>query len=913
MKRYVNARTWLPLAVFGWGVLGAAGRELWQPYYVFPRSAARHLDLSRDWQLSSSREGGWFDVAEPTSVQMALHKAGKLPHPYVHLNSSLYADVDEKPWYYRKRFRAARPDGYAFLYFQGIDYFARIWLNGALLGDHEGMFGGPAIEVSKYLRDDNELIVEVRAGNWGRKKTYRPRDPGPIIKPWVIAGGTGGEMFFPLGMWQGARLEYVPRFHLERPYLTTRRASAARAALHLSVEVLNESHSLEHSLHPAGNTQMRYYAEWWKLKPREATIEFTLTGKRSGRVALRRLLAVKALDKRNWVEADIEVPAPQLWWPNGLGEPALYVARVALKDGPRTLDAIEFEYGIRALGMEMTPGPRLQDRWAPWQFVVNGRKFFAKGINWMPADILLDLPRERYHWLLSAARNAGVQIVRIWGGGLIEPEAFYSAANELGILVWQDFPIGNMFTPLYPQAVWESQVLHTIFRLRNHPSLALWCGGNEFNPYAEGNAATIGILERSLADFDPSRPFRRTSPDHGSLHDYPDMDPSWYARKFPFLPYMSETGMHNIPNAKTMREVVSAEELKQPLSRMFDKDFPARFPDFRHHFVEYEPVRVPRMLSRASHVADISSPSIDALAEATQIGAGEFYQVLSEALQSNYPVTAGLMPWVFKRPWPVVAIQTMDGFGHPTAPYYFLKRTYEPVHVLWKAGHLLWAPGETVPVVAAALNALAAPAAATVGVEVLDDRFARLWSARRAIAIKTGPSVSEAKLGEWKIPSAYADRYFFVLVEMRNAAGKLVSRQVYWPRSLRMLADAATLAVFRQAPKEWPALEKGPWLKPAVAANRTSLRARGVRKEALANGRTKIAVTVANAGKHPAFPVLLEFDGARHSAFGSDNFFWLAAGEERTLEFEILPREKSAVSWLTASALNAPAVEADLP
>jgi beta-mannosidase len=911
-------------------VCAASAQELWQPYSVAPRGGASHVDLAKDWQLGwLDRQVGdaggvsavskWITVAEPTSVQMALHKAGELPHPYQNLNSSRYSWVDEKVWYYKKRFVApAAPTArYAFLTFAGIDYFARIWLNGVLLGAHEGMFGGPVVEVAKLLKPggENEILVEVRAGNWGRKATYDPRNPGHTIKPWVISGGTGGEMFFSVGMWQGARLDFVGAEHLERPFVVTKTATAAQATLRVSVELLRGAHSLEFKLHPAGNEQMRYYREYWKdlknAKPLE--VDFELLERGTGRSEFKTTIRTEALTGRNWVERDVVVPSPKLWWPNGMGKPHLYRARLTLRDGTAVRDRIEFDYGIRTLSVEMTPGPRQADRWSEWQFVVNGRKFFVKGVNWMPADMLLDVNSDRYHWLLSAARNAGIQMVRVWGGGILEPETFYEAANELGILVWQDFPMGNGINPDLPKEVWEAQVMQTIFRLWNHPALALYCGGNEFNPYAEGNAAAVGILERSLADFDPTRPFRRTSPDNGSMHDYPDMDPTWYARKFPFLPYMSETGMHNIPNAETLREVVDAAELAKPLSRMFEKDFAERFPDFRHHFVEYAPSRVPRMLSRASHIEDIAEPTLEALSEATQIGAGEFYQVLSELLQANYPVTAGLMPWVFKRPWPVVAIQMVDGLGHPTAPYYFLKRTYEPVHVLAKVEHLLLAPGESMPVNAAVTNSEAAGRAGlTVTARVLDDRFQEIWKRSAPIALKPGPSVAAAQMGSVELPKR-GDCYLFLLMELRDASGALVSRSVYHPRVLNMLSDAKALDEFRRAPKEWPSLDKGPWLKPAVAANVTSLSLEMVEQKAVARGRTEIRVRVRNTGRQPAFPVKVDVTGAKRSFFASDNYFWLAPGESKMVTAEILWREPGhSTAAVAAGAWNAATISSAL-
>ena len=139
---------------------------------------------------------------------MGVCRANKFPHPYERLNSKRYTWVDEKVWYYRRKFDlpTAENKDFVFLCFDGIDYFARVWLNGKLLGRHEGMFGGPAIEIGNlaHLGGANDLVVEVKAGNWGHKTDWKPRGPeGAVVKPWVIAGGTGGEMFFPLGMWRG--------------------------------------------------------------------------------------------------------------------------------------------------------------------------------------------------------------------------------------------------------------------------------------------------------------------------------------------------------------------------------------------------------------------------------------------------------------------------------------------------------------------------------------------------------------------------------------------------------------------------------------------------------------------------------------------------------------------------------------
>ena len=902
----------LPAVVWAAGkeVPTASGKPLWQPYRVTPRAGTQHVTLDGEWQLGWRDTAinavgdlgtitNWFSAQVPNSVQWALYRAGKLPHPYEHLNSKQYEWVDQKVWYYQRQFTlpAEQAGDHLFLCFDGVDYFARVWLNGTLLGRHEGMFGGPMIEVGKMVKRDavNDLVVEVRAGNFGNKTGWKPLGPtGTVIKPWVIAGGIGGEMFFPLGIWRSARIEILPAAHLERPFLVTEEATEKSAKLSLNIEILENTNALSLPLHPWKNAQLVDGSRGWTIASPSASryaLRIELTEKGSGRTALDQTFPLQVVAGRNWVKQAFLVSNPQLWWPNGMGAPSLYRVKLTLCQDDSVKDSLVFDYGIRTIKTMPTPGPRTADRWADWQFVVNGRPLFIKGMNWMPADILLDLPRDRYSWLLGEAQAAGIQLLRVWGGGLLETEEFYETCNELGLMVWQDFPIGNRDTPEWPQDVWEAQVLQTIFRLRNHPSLALWCGGNEFNPYSSGNAATIGIFERCLADFDPTRPFRRTSPDEGSMHTYPDMDPTWYGKLYRQVPYVSETGMHNIPEPAGLRETVAADELDKPLGGMFEKTFAKQHPELLHHFVEYDPARVPRMLSRASHIDDMRAPMLEALAEATQIGAGEFYQIFFDQMQANYPVTAGLMPWVFKRPWPVIAIMLVDGFGQPTAPYYFLKRTYEPTHILVNLPQLLWAPGEDVPLTVSVTHASpVVPDSLRASVEIFDASFRKCWSKELPLTLKPGPSVATVDFGAFRIPAEFEDSFFFITAELRGTDGKLVSRSVYWPRCLAQMKDEAFRQKQRASPQPMLTLDKGPWLKPQAAKQPTTLDAAIIAHQATSAERSHLQIRVRNTGDKPAFNTAVDIAGASRVFYATDNYFWLAPGEERVLDMEILWR-----------------------
>ncbi|MBD3266506.1 hypothetical protein GF373_07530 [bacterium] len=597
---------------------------------------------------------------------------------------------------------------------------------------------------------------------------------------------------------------------------------------------------------------------------------------------------------RSWIDLDFSIRNPKLWWPNGMGNPHLYRVELVLFKDQKESDRIEFDYGIRTLETRPSAGPQTTDRWNDWQFVINGRPLFVKGVNWMPADVLLDLPLERYEWLIDMARNAGIQMFRIWGAGLLETNEFYTMCNRNGIMVWQDFPIANWNSPEYPQDVWEAQIMWNIFRIRNHPSLATYCGGNEFNPYSFGNTTSIGILERALSEFDSTRPFLRTSPDEGSIHTYPDMDPTWYERMYKLVPYISETGMHSITEARSLREIIDESELND-LGNMYSDEFRNNHPEFIHHFVEFNPARVPRMLSRASHINDMAHPKLEQIAEASQIGAGEFYQVVADRMRANYPITTGLMPWVFKRPWPVVAgIHLVDGYGQPSAPYYFLKRTYEPTHVLVKFPHLLWAKGEEVPLPVSVVHSRNTPVYnSKVTLAVMDDTFQTLWKQEATIkTLPSGPSVTDlADFGTFQIPEDMVDDYFVIKAELRDSENQLVSRSVYWPRSLSMMENKKTRESFRRSPKAWPTLKNGPWLKRDIAKKTTSLSLNLLESGQDSANRSTAKIKVKNIGNVPSFMTTIDITNAKRSFYAADNYFWLDPGEERTMKVSILWRD----------------------
>ena len=305
----------------------------------------------------------------------------------------------------------------------------------------------------------------------------------------------------------------------------------------------------------------------------------------------------------------------------------------------------------------------------------------------------------------------------------------------------------------------------------------------------------------------------------------------------------------------------------------------------------------------------MAKPTLETIAEATQIGAGEFYQVMSEGIQSNYPVTTGLMPWVYKRPWPVVAaINLVDGMGQPSATYYFLKRTYEPTHVLLNIKHLLWAPGEAFPISINVLNGVDRPSfKGVVQVKILDDSFREVWQASENVNVPEGTSVLKEEIGTYAIPHTYREKYFFVIVSLTDEYGKVISHAEYWPRTIKLMEDEAYYQKFVSEPIEWPTMENGPWLKPTVAKHKTSVGFKEVKLMKKNGNKGRLHVVVTNKGRLPSFMTNLNIEDVSRSFYANDNFFWLAPGETKSIEIDFELRESQVVSSmkLVLSSWNA--------
>ncbi len=925
--------------------------------YIEPRNNKEcHLSLDGKWEFADSDcaaeelENLAFDntATLPKSVGWCLYEAGVLPHPYENCNSIEYNFIHHKVWYFRRRFTIpenARKKRYAYLCFDGVSYYSRVWLNGKLLGDHEGMFGGPVVEVHGILNygGENEILVECTPCNMDYDDVpLNTKEPTTyaqlssfmdtsVIAPWGVMNDSLTTLghFAVVGIWRSVRIEFLEAYHMNNPYIYTESLGAESASLQLEVPITNPFMREEIGV-PCSQKD-----DWWALQfnPRmvtgnELTDKFTgedlklqiKISSPDGEVVFDETDEVDEYDLSmlgacpnidyTFFRKKIEISNPKLWSPLNSAPQPLYKLELTLLQNNEKCDYAEIPVGIRTVEVVPSAGPKFQRSWAKFQFVINGENVFLKGMNFTELDQMYLENEREYEWVLRLAKNDGIQIIRVWsGGGTPESDTFYRLCDELGIMVWQDSLLANNTSRFWDTDILRSQLSYYLYRIRNHTSFVLHCGGNEFNPYSKYNAASMYAIRNETDILAPDRIFYNATPDGGDMHGYWDMEPTWNRHIYKRLPLLSESGIHGFPTVKTMRQTIKKEETERPLNEIADASFPEIFPEMRNHFSEFNPERIPRMLSRASHFTDMNGIHLKDLCEASHMSSYEYYLIMIESMLENYPVTTGILPWVYKRPWPTTAIQIVDGYGNPCWQYYAIKRAYEETHPFVALEYLNFRTGETVKMPVKLFSEIGYSGSSEIAVEIFDYRLSTVF--RKDIPlIGYQKGVNEIDEISFDIPNDWKDVFFFVRVELRED-GKIKGESFYFPKVLSLLVDEKiykTERIWPQNGADTPKniyFDKGPWLKNQISElTETSLECKIINKEPLSDGYVKINLIIKNMTDTPAFPVVIDTENDKSRLVCSDNAFLLAGGEERAVEITVDVKNSDS-DTLTVGAWNA--------
>ena len=595
----------------------------------------------------------WLPATVPGNVRADLMRAGCLPNLLVGTQVEASQWVDEHCWWLVREWSfEPSPSARVHLEMRGVDYISDLFLNGHHLGRHEGMFSPQVRDVTDLLRPENRLAVRVVGPKWLPTKRSSPwfRFVNRLESKVTSIGRRHPHRRDTLKCQMGFGWDFAPALRTMGIWDDVL-AIASEDAFIRDIEV--------HQEHEGGRVRLSIRVEVDARAARTALLRCTLSGES---FEAKPIVAQQPAELGRGVgqhTLNLRVPEPRLWWPWDHGSPDRYRLTVDLRDGDRCLDSLTRQVGLRQVELD------------GWTLRINRRRVYARGANWVPADVLPGRVREQdYIRLLALARQANMNMVRVWGGGLREKRAFYETCDRMGIMVWQEFPLACAFLSRFPRSSEYLQLVEqeseAIVRdLRLHPSLVLWCGGNEFSP--ERNRPVVDVLRRSVSELDPTRPFLPASPSDGDSHNWKVWHgfhpPSAY-RDDEAL-FASEFGLQAIPGTETLRQCIPPDEMWPP------------GPSWSYHGAELIKLkRYARPFLRGSETSleDLIEASQRAQACALQIAVEHYRRAKARG-------GGGVLVWQLNEPWPAISWALVDFYRRPKATYAVVKRLMSPVLV----------------------------------------------------------------------------------------------------------------------------------------------------------------------------------------------------------------------------------------
>ena len=766
MRVHLSLALWAFAAACALGLGPAAAAEA--------REAKAAVELHAGWRFREAGKAGWHPAAVPGCVHTDLLKNGLIEDPFYRDNEKRLQWIGKTDWEYETTFRVA-PEllarRHVELVFEGLDTYATVTLNGAPLLSADNMFRTWRADAKGALRaGDNTLRVVFRSPInevLPRMKALgyelpAPNDQGEKTSPHTRKapyhyGWDWGPRFVTSGIWRPVRLEAWDAARLDGVRFVQRRLADDAAELTAEAEVVS----------PGGA---------------EATVVVEdVTDGRPAALARRRVRLAPGASK---VAVGFRIPRPRRWWPNGLGAQNLYRLRARLVVSGAVSDEAASRVGLRTVELRQK-----RDAWGKsFEFVVNGVPVFAKGGNWIPADSFpTRVTRERYRRLLGSARDANMNMLRVWGGGIYEADDFYELCDELGLMVWQDFMFACSMYPGDP-AFLESvrrEAADNVRRLRNHPSIVLWCGNNEVETawlhwgWKQNLPAKLwddyrklfhGVLPEVVAEHDPARAYWPSSPS-SNLEEDPDSQRAgdvhywevWHASK-PFGEYerqfprfMSESGFQSFPSIETVNAytVPSDHDIQSPVMLAHQ-----RHPRGNQLIREY-------MLREYPEPKDFES-----FLYVSQILQAEGIRTGAEHFRRSMPRNMGSLYWQVNDCWPVASWSGMDYFGRWKALHHYAARFYKD---------LLVSPREEDGRIEFhVVSDRTAATAAALSVSVLDFDGRRLYERRLPVEVKPLASAVYLSVPKKELLAGADPRAVFIHCELTSGARTLADNRLFF-------------------------------------------------------------------------------------------------------------------------------------
>lgn len=637
---------------------------------------------------------GWKKAVVPGTVLTTMLENKEVPDPFFGMNNKLIPDIydtgrDYYTYWFTKDFKEAIPgaDGQVWLKFRGINYSCDIFLNGKKVNDKpfKGMYLRKTFNITSLLSKSgtNRLAVIVYPPDEVGNPNGGQGGDGTIAKGVAHQYTAGWDWIRPIrdrntGIWDKVYIERTGGVSLDNPHVVTLVPGKREASGQQQPAIIKVSAELK-------NTTGR---------PVTGNLVYTMGGQKVSKSVT---LKPNSTNEINLPE--LSFANPKLWWPAGYGKQDLYALKISfLEKGTKLCDSQTVNVGIREIQTEWNVTTKSKE------VLVNGQKIFIKGGNWIISDAILRFTDARYDTEIRYHRDMNLNLIRIWGGALIERPEFYQACDKYGMLVLQDFWMsgdcnGRWEDPMKLEDQWTRRKYpddHHLFlesatdmikMVRNHASLAIWCGGNEITPPDD---ILIPLRDSILPKLDGTRWFiDYSNSDSMSLNtiggngDGPytiqDVSTFWKDRTFPFN---SEVGSVGVGDLESLERFIPKANLIAPVYITPDKreaKGPSEKVDSVWDYHNYLGVGYEQHILPYGKPADVAD-----FAKKAQLVNYDQYRGLMEGFSAHmWEWYTGVIIWKTQNPWTSMRGQMYDYYLDPNACLFGLRSGSEPLHAMY--------------------------------------------------------------------------------------------------------------------------------------------------------------------------------------------------------------------------------------
>lgn len=716
------------------------------------------IHLTHGWTVKINDKT--IPASVPGDVTRDAYNANLIPDPYFGLNHEKIRFVTESDVTYMTRFcvpEKVLSNDEVLISFSSVDTFSEIYLNGKLLGKTENMFLKYEYSVKDILLpDDNELIVKFTStikvmngfdttgyfGVFNDKRIFVRKaqchfgwDWAPDMPGYGICGDVT------LKGVSSHRIQDVTYKAMNDGNVTI------FAELNYTVRPKMDfkGNVIERNNVDCVNDIIRYTLYLLPGAPDENSPKIVSESKVKGRKNF-----------KNFV-----VSSPELWYPNGYGNQPVYFYKVELLHDGKVIDASNGKLAFREVKLLQKP---MGEDAVGYRFAINGKEVFIKGSNWVPCECFVGLAeRGKYEKLIRMAKEGNLNALRVWGGGIYEKDEFYDLCDEYGILIWQDFMFACSDIPEENKAFVdnvEKEVVYQVKRLRNHPCLFYWSGGNEktgsFGLQDTHGDYFIDVILRGLVEsLDGTRPYAKQSPcsltDAGNDCSSGDCHAGCYEASFynsPLkyrnnlaktkYPFISECAVMSVGSLQSLEKIFPKDKIWAPNEYWQDRLMDNPYGEIKMNFVDKQFYYTDALYGKSEAIRPF-------LAKTATVHS-EVLRAEIEYARINGDYCGGFMNWMYNDMWPSATWSVIGYDTEAKAPYYQMKRSYEDVLITFTQT-------ENGTVLAVACDAESFSGEVTYGLKDLNGNL--LTERKENFDVRSGSVAIKPIDFNYEIPNAY--------------------------------------------------------------------------------------------------------------------------------------------------------------